>query len=178
MTVSLTRMPSIPAYFTFLPAHLGLRSLNEASKLNVSVFSRSALTDTWVKLSRRATTVVDWVWYSTHTTADLAVSRNLTLDFPTRTTRYTLSRGPMVRKKRSREQLQASAKKCGLWLSFSLPAFHVFLAQPVAWYWTLRDLIFFSRSVGAFSALDSVALGISRLSAVNAIPAAGFICVT
>jgi len=177
MTTGVVKTSKASAYFTYLPALLASQSHKEVSKLAVSILSGSALTDTWVKLTRRATTLVDWAWHSAYTVSNPTLSKNHTLDFPARTARYTLSRGPMVRKKKSREQFQANAKRCGLWLHFSLPMFRALLAQPIAWYWTLRDLIFFFHRVGTFSSVDSVALGVNRLSVINAIPAAGFVCV-
>lgn len=177
MLTGLKQVYKAHPYFKCLPAYLGSRSFNDISKLGVSVFFRSPLTDAWVKLARRATTLLDWAWHTEYSVSCLDLSKSLTLDFPSRTARYTLSRGPMVRKKKSREQVEAGSKKCGFWVSLGLPALGVILAQPVAWYWTLRDLIFFFRSVNAFCSLDSVILSVNRLSTVNAIPAVGFICI-
>lgn len=177
MSAGLIRVSKLHSYFICLPAHLGSRSFDDVSKLGVSIFFRSPLTDTWVKLARRATTILDWAWHSEYSVSCSDLSKSLILDFPTRTARYTLSRGPMVRKKKSREQVQAGSKRCGFWVSLKLPMLSVILAQPTAWYWTLRDLIFFFRSVGSFCSLDSVILSVNRLSTTNAIPAAGFICI-
>ena len=177
MLAGLKRVSKIHPYFAYLPAHLGSRSYDDVSKLRVSVFFRSPLTDAWVKLARRASTLLDWAWHTEYSVSCPELSRSLTLDFPTRTAHYTLSRGPMVRKKKSREQVQAGSKKCGFWVSLKLPMLDVILAQPTSWYWTLRDLIFFFRSVGSFCSLDSVILSVNRLSTTNAIPAVGFICI-
>ena len=59
MSAGLMRVSKLHSYFICLPAHLGSRSFDDVSKLGVSIFFRSPLTDTWVKLARRATTILD-----------------------------------------------------------------------------------------------------------------------
>jgi hypothetical protein len=59
MLAGLKRVSKIHPYFTYLPAYLGSRPFDDVSRLGVSVFFRSPLTDAWVKLARRATTLLD-----------------------------------------------------------------------------------------------------------------------
>lgn len=165
------------SYFTFRSSFVSVGGVHTV-RLFISL--RSHLTSAWTRLFARdaANLNLARAWQSGQPTVSFDATKTLVLNFPSRVTSYTMSRGATVRKKMSREQTQSSTRNVGLWFSLNSFALIRALLNPVVWVWTLRDvkLLYTLHTITA-TLVGSALSGVQRVCTNVVPPVLGFILV-
>jgi hypothetical protein len=144
----------------------------------VRFFIKNPLTSTWVRLLKTCafSGFSGWLWHPTLHVPSVNTGRATLLSLPSRVKRYSLSRGPMARKKKSREQTYTANATLVLRITYTLNILQKVVSNPHLWWWTMVDLLQIAgcQARGVLP-INPALLGVTNVCLAFNVPVLGFI---